>query len=370
MKTTTLEWIRCPKRKSAHRTCGGILKPSLAKKIQQNEITSGILRCAECSSRFPVLAGVAVLVDDPRTYILEHAQGIARHVRDSEIPDEWRKEYLRAKFENAEHHHIDESLESDRVNALYLATHFLSARDSTWWKDPDTEQDPLLDALMEKHWDHGPMQRATDWIGALPGVSKNRMIAELGCGTGGLRWKADAHLRLYIGVDSSFSSIAHARAMQGLKQIEIPGDLLYGVTSRKVRIQLPSPRAESDFVVGDLRVPPLVSGSWDCVVSMNTIDMLERPEDLPRVQSTLLKTGGYAIQSSPYVWHPQVAKNLVKKWGKSATSAQTVEKIYESFGLSIVRSESRIPWLFFKHDRQLEIYWTHLFSTRKGSSEA
>jgi SAM-dependent methyltransferase len=211
------------------------------------------------------------------------------------------------------------------------------------------------------------MQRVADWMGALPGASRGLAIADLGCGTGGLRWKSDRHAKLYIGVDSSFSSIARARSVQDLKEIEIPGDLLHGTTSRKVRIKLPTTRASADFVVGDLRTPPLASEAWDCAVSMNTIDMLERPEELPRAQSRLLKDGGHAIQSSPYVWHPQVAKSLMKKWGASSSSAQAVERLYASCGLVPARSEPRIPWLFFKHDRQIEIYWTHLFSATKGS---
>ena len=345
-----------------------MLEPERAKETQ-GELSSGELRCTDCSSVFPILAGVAILIDSPRAYVLEHAEGIARYVVDSEIPKEWRKEYTRAKAEGTQHH-IEESLESDRVNALYLATHFLNAQESEWWRSPESKSDPLLDPLMKSHWDHGPMQKVAAWIAALPGASRGLTIAELGCGTGGLRWKLDRHTKFYLGADNSFSSIARARTMQNLKQIEIPGDLLHGTTSRKVGIELPSTQAEADFVVGDLRAPPLALEAWDCAISMNTIDMLERPEDLPRAQSRLLKQGGHAIQSSPYVWHPQVAKNISKKLGNISTSVLAIEKLYASCGLTATRSEPRIPWLFFKHDRQIEIYWTHLFSAIKGSSDA
>jgi SAM-dependent methyltransferase/uncharacterized protein YbaR (Trm112 family) len=364
MKKATLQWLRCPqKKKASKKTCGGLF--SLREEVEDKaDILTGELCCLQCLACFPILAGVPILIEDPNRYILEHAHGIARYVADSEIPIRLKREYLKAKKELSQPHHIEESLESDRVNALYLATHFLNAETNHWWAEDQSQGDVLLNSLMKQHWDSGPMKHITKWIKDL----KSRpLLAELGCGTGGLRWKIDPLVCGYVGVDSSFSSIALARSMQSAKTIEIPGDLLFGTTSRKVQINLPETQSFADFVVGDLRAPPLAPETWDCVVSMNTIDMLERPENLPEVQKGLLRSGGIAIQSSPYVWHPRVAKNLRKKWGSHLNSAHLIEKIYSSVGLSPSRSELRVPWLFFKHDRQLEIYWTHLFSATKAS---
>jgi hypothetical protein len=39
--------------------------------------------------------------------------------------------------------------------------------------------------------------------------------------------------------------------------------------------------------------------------------------------------------------------------------------MYEQAGFKILQSEDEVPWIFFKHTRQIEIYSVHLFSASK-----
>lgn len=363
MRSSTLNQIRCPKRKRA-KICGGALESG--SKDHQNEIYSGQLRCRECRSEFPIIAGVAILVDDVRGYLLEHVKGIARIVPDSEIPNRYRDEFLEAK-EEIMVEHIEEDLEADRVTALYLMNHYLYASGDPWWKPRSSDGSEVIDSLIRKYWDHGPFSKIEGWLGERSGAD----LVELGCGVGGLCPRL-TKLKAYLGVDSSFASIALARHLAlGApypQAIRIPEDLLQGGVSREIKIPAPKKALpHADFIVGDLVDPPLKEGSWDISVALNTIDMLDEPGDLPKLQNRLVKQGGLAVQSCPYIWHEAVAKQLRKRLPKEIRdSASAVEWLYEKSGFKIAEKASQVPWLFFKHARQLEIYSVHVFLAKKS----
>jgi hypothetical protein len=48
-----------------------------------------------------------------------------------------------------------------------------------------------------------------------------------------------------------------------------------------------------------------------------------------------------------------------------ADSARAVEWLYDQAGLSVTDSADHVPWLFFKHIRQLEIYDVHMLIARR-----
>jgi hypothetical protein len=95
--------------------------------------------------------------------------------------------------------------------------------------------------------------------------------------------------------------------------------------------------------------------------------MLDEPSSLPEFQYELLKKNGIAIQSCPYIWHPEVARKLRKRLPaplKNSSSA-AAEWLYEKAGFKIEEKQEDLPWLFFKHLRQLEVYSVHAFVARK-----
>ena len=175
----------------------------------------------------------------------------------------------------------------------------------------------------------------------------------------------------YLGIDSSFASISLARhlllGMPYAGKIRIPGDLIDGPVSRPIEIE----RAMTydgavDLVVGDLEGLPAERGAFDFSIALNAIDMLNDPTVLPALQRDLLKPEGTAIQSCPYIWHENVSRALKERIpSKVKDSASAVEWLYQQAGLSIVEKVDHLPWLFFKHFRQLEIYSVHLFRAQK-----
>ncbi len=365
MLKTTLPRLRCP-------SCGDPLTlPANA----PAEVRSGELTCTACGARFPILAGVAILVEDVEQYLLEHVKGIARLVQDTEIPAEYREAYLDAKSE-LETEHIEEDLEAERVNALYVMTHYLRVGDGKeserWWAPLTGDGSPLIDSLIREHWDHGPFERIQKWVATLATQRPPGAFLELGCGVGGLYRMLRPSIQSYLGVDSSFASIALGRhfalGMPYSGTVCFPTDLLLGTVSRESTIPAAAPAdGRADLIVGDALNPPVQRDSWDICATLNMIDMLPEPQQLPQVQHSLLKPDGIAIQSCPYVWHHEVAAGLREILPEGIRdSAQAVELLYQEAGFEIQERLTQVPWLFFKHVRQLEIYSTHLLLARKA----
>jgi SAM-dependent methyltransferase len=347
----------------------------------------------KCRKLYPILAGVALVVPDVGGYLIEHVKGISQVVPEGQIPREFRAEFREALAELRAQGpgHIEDDLEAERVTALYVMNHYLfvdpaAEGDAAWWHPRAGEASPWVDGLVREHWNHGPLARVEELIRALPRKSGEAAptVIELGCGVGGLALRLRISTRAcggYLGVDSSFASIALARhlalGMPYPSAVRIPEDLLAGPVSRDISRELNARAAATersgayDFVVGDIQSSqylPVARGQWDLSISLNAIDMLDRPEDLPALQRELTRVGGLAIQSCPYIWHESVAKRLRSRLPREVRdSARAVEWLYEQAGFKIRESIAHVPWLFFKHARQLEVYSVHLFLAERIS---
>jgi SAM-dependent methyltransferase/uncharacterized protein YbaR (Trm112 family) len=337
------------------------------------EITSGTLKCTNCEQIYPILAGVPLLVEDIHQYVYEHIKGIARLVPENEIPPYLLETYQDARSQ-IENEHIEEDLEAERVVSLYLANHYLSAdRANPWWQAEDGSTSPLISSLIQENWDRGPKAEISAWVKKRDNANqgKPQCILEIGCGVGGLASALSSPSRRYLGIDSSFSSIVLARHLNlGTPypgEIAIPNDLLNGPQSRTLSLRQNRRMDGSiDFVVGDLGLLPLKQASFDLCLALNVIDMMPAPEELPKIQKSLLKPGGIAVQSCPYIWHAQVTEHLREILpAEIRNSAAAVEYLYKQTGFEILDRQEHVPWLFFKHVRQLEIYSVHLFYARK-----
>jgi len=364
MLRSTLAHLRCPMPKKNGR-CGSPLV--LESKDLGPEIHSGSIQCSKCQSEFPILSGVAVLVPDVEGYLLHHVKGISKVVPDSAIPLSIREEFVELR-RALEEEHIEEDLESERVNALYLMNHYFEVKGafSPWWKSQSWSESPVISELIVKYWDHGPFEVVSKWI------PKDAQVIELGCGVGGLFRRIQNEGCSYLGVDSSFLSILIARHIHFGTEfpgtLQFPGDLLHGNLANPAKIEIAKPGSlpTGDFIVGEIDAIPLEPNVFDVCVSMNAIDMLDEPKSLPEAQAALVRQGGAVIQTGPYIWHERIARGLRGRAPKACTSsAAVVEWLYEKSGLKIESRELHVPWLFFKHLRQLEVYSVHAFLARK-----
>lgn len=367
MLLSSLHLLRCPGYTTTLTLCSG--KLSLLETKKSTDIIFGTLVCQKCEATYPILAGVAILVNDVEEYLQHHVKGISALVKDAEIPAIYRESFLQAKSE-IEIGFTEEDLESQRINALYYMNHYLSAEKSKknpWWRPKNEAFSADIDLLIKKFWDHGPFAKIAEWTKKL----KNQNVIELGCGVGGLAQVLSKVADSYLGVDSAFASIALARHIHigtpYALSIQIPQDLYHGpFTGKTLLPKLSQKKKNIDFVVGELENLPVVNGEFDLSIALNAIDMIADPSELPKLQYELLKKDGIAIQSCPYIWQKSVAEDLRKSLPpKIKSSSAAVECLYEKSGFNIFKKIEHLPWLFLKHFRQLEIYSVHLFAARK-----
>ena len=371
MLRSTADRICCPVRMRG-KPCHGKLK--IQGEGSLDEVVYGALECQECGGRYPILEGVAIVVPVPDEYLLAHVKGISKFIPDSKIPESVREEFIEQReiLEAEAGEHIEEDLESDRVNALYLMNHYLAYENGQeeWWKTVPASESPVISEWIRRYWDRGPFLTVSSWI------QTGQTVLELGCGVGGLCRRVRGTAKSYLGVDSSFHSILLARHLNlGAPyrgELRFPGDLLFG--NLACRFTLPVERGGihaggdpfADFVVGEIDALPLPSGGFDVAVSMNAIDMLDEPKILPEEQFRLVAPGGVAIQTGPYIWHDRIARGLRGRMPKGIEdSAALVEWLYRICGFQIEKSEPHVPWLFFKHLRQIELYSVHALYARK-----
>lgn len=356
MLESTLPRLRCP-------SCleGNSGRLSLAAETRQrHDVLSGTLHCESCGSAFPIFGGVALLVGDVEHYLRLHVRGVAALVADDEIPEYLRDTYLEAKEQSPSD---DEDLESERVNALYFATHYLRAK-GKWWR-PRTDFSPEIDRLVRACWDKGPFAKIEAWTRK----QKKLDVVELGCGVGGLARVLQKRTASYLGFDTSFASIALARhvnlgAPYSLS-LHLPQDLFHGPLTREVPLPMPLKGGLVDFVVAEIESPPVEKGAFSLAVALNLIDVIDDPAALPSIQHALLAEQGTAITSSPYLWNEPTVARLREFWPEAKNSAEAVAALYEAEGFTLSQEETHVPWLFLEHFRKLGLYSVHLFAARK-----
>jgi Methyltransferase domain len=360
MLISTLPRLRCP---SCLDEAVGSLELTSPSPNKGEDVLHGTLCCTGCGTNFPILAGVAILVGDLENYLRLHARGIASLVDEADVPEIYR-DAIRQGL--AESDASEEDQEAERVNALYYMNHYLQALPKNPWWRPRRNFSPEIDRLVKNFWNHGPFALIARW-------TKNRKkldAIELGCSVGGLARVLAPQLRTYLGVDTSFVSIALARHLNlGAPyplSLALPQDLLLGPQTKK----LPLPRrprgAQVDFLVAELENLPVAKGGFDLAVALNVIDVIEDPATLPAIQFELLKKNGLSIQSSPFLWNRNVAAELREILpGKIKTSSEAVVYLYEQQGFSISKSVEHVPWLFLEHFRKIGLYSLHVFSARK-----
>lgn len=333
------------------------------------EIHYGILSCGQCKAEFPIVEGVAILVPELDDYFYEHAKGISTVLPKSAItnfekvsPPSAIEAYETGLSEISELRNQqagfvwEEDLETERVTHLYLLNHYVPRKQLP--KNPD----PVIEELLAQHWDQSPLALAAQ-------KTHGERVLELGSGVGGLLSKLALHKsgsppKTYLGIDQSFLSTHYARKVSFFSphgfEVIPPHDLL--MKPSKVSPLKGDPISlkgiKADFVVGGIAGCPARENIWDSVIALNALDMVDPPQVLPRTQARLGKKGAEFIQSCPYLWPPKSANGI--------PSPKFAQDLYGKEGLKITFSQEHVPWLFFKHERQLEYYSVHMFIASKN----
>ena len=282
-----------------------------------DEVLDGFLDYRSCGADYPILAGVPVIVPDPRTFL---------------------------------------------ANNLLLATSRDVPEPLSAWLGRACGQGSAWDANRQHLSSYGADHYGPDGGRAIrlldaarpPG---GRLALDLGCGPGATSHAlADDH-QLVLGVDLHLGllRLAHQVLHTGVARFPVrTSGLGYRLVEAEVHLRQPE---RVDFWCCDATALPFADASVDTATSLNLVDCVPSPtlhlQELHRV----LAPGGHATLATPFDWAPHVTPPAHWLDGDGLVGALPE-------GLEL-RSRQDAPWGVFIHDRRTSSYEALLLALQK-----
>jgi len=305
-----------------------------------------VLVCA-CGRRYPVVAGVPIVMADPAAYLRAEAATVVER----DLPAEVIELLVAGGPDDAPYPRLVEHL------SIYLDAH---------WGD---RAEPSPD---------GP--GAGFGLGAIAGKIAERaghrveLAVELGCSTGRIVAELAAGADRVAGLDLSFGAVRRARRLLDGERVEYPRRVV-GRRYTAARVAAGDRAVPADrrlLVCGDALDPPLVPGVFGRVVALNLLDSVASPRQLLAVLDGLCQPGGEIIVSSPYAWQSSVMADH-ERLGWCATDAADpaaglTALLRAGTGLAAryeIEDEAELPWTLRRDARSVASYSIHYVRARK-----
>jgi putative 4-mercaptohistidine N1-methyltranferase len=193
----------------------------------------------------------------------------------------------------------------------------------------------------------------------LPAIGVVERALDLGCAVGRSTFELSRWAPEVIGIDLSHRFIEAANRVRETGQIEIRR-VEEGELSTRFTRELPSElrRAHCRFEIGDATELPTNIGQFDLVLAANLIDRVKAPENLLRSFSTLVRSGGHLILSSPYTWLEEFTPKSAWLGGRydaagyqKSTISGLKEALHAAFDLKVTKE---LPFLIREHARKFQ----------------
>ncbi|MFY3739609.1 MAG: 2-polyprenyl-3-methyl-5-hydroxy-6-metoxy-1,4-benzoquinol methylase/uncharacterized protein YbaR (Trm112 family) [Candidatus Nitrosomirales archaeon] len=287
---------------------------------KHDDCVEGFLDCHKCRAAYPILDGVAVIVNDLATYASQRPKILGRWLVESKS--------RRMKVFLKEACKLVRTTSEDRYEmggawfAPYLSMHF-----------PKSKVDKHFAKIVNRNLDEFYRNIAELVLHKFP---SKQLCLDLGCAVGTTAKALAQKYDFVFGVDQSFSFIKEARKRNNGKNLEF-------------------------LVTNSLELP--FKKNFDFIVSLNLIDIVDPKKLLVSIYS-LLSTHGHVVLADPYDFRD------AKGNPRPLFDAKTLRKMLTDIGFTIDRStsaESFIPWMLRIHSRAYLVYFDDLIIASKSS---
>ncbi|TLX67241.1 MAG: class I SAM-dependent methyltransferase [Thaumarchaeota archaeon] len=283
----------------------------------KDECIEGFLSCENCTSKYPIIQGVPVLMENFHEYARQRILSFGKWIVNSKSPQ--LKAFLRSegvKIGNPTYN--DRYEENSILYKSYLKDHY-----------GYPSNDKLLSLLnKEIKPDHIYKMLASN------SLNLNGIGLDIGCSIGSSTFELSKKLSYVFGIDLSFSFILEAR-----KRMQ----------NRKSR--------NMEFIVADATNLPFRSKFFQIVVALNVIDRMDFNKLILSINSCIKKYGKL-ILVDPY--------HFVDNNGKEEFDSVKIRNKLEKFGYKIKNKESYIPWIIKMNERSYLFYFVDFLEADKN----
>jgi SAM-dependent methyltransferase/uncharacterized protein YbaR (Trm112 family) len=322
--------------------------------VRTLEPRGDVLVCA-CGRRYPVVAGVPIVMADPAAYLRAEAATVVER----DLPAEVVELLVAGGPDDAPYPRLVEHL------SIYLDAH--------WGDRAEPPPDGPADAP-------GGMVGGGFGLRAIAARIAERaghrveLAVELGCSTGRIVAELAAGADRVCGLDLSFGAVRRARRLLDGERVEYARRVIgrHYAAARVAAGDRAVPADRRLLVCGDALDPPLVPGVFGRVVALNLLDSVASPRQLLAVLDGLCAPGGEILVSSPYAWQSSVMADHERLgWcatGAADPAAELTALLRAGTGLGAryeIEDEAELPWTLRRDARSLASYSIHYVRARK-----
>lgn len=319
MKINFVNHLTCPNHSDRN------IKLSIKSLICQseNECTEGFLECKECEATFPIIDGVAIIVNDIVGYIETRTEIYGRWILNCKSND--LKEYLKnigKKISNPT------NLDRYEEGGILFPTY-------KWMQNANHTEDRLMKLL---RWKIKPNEIHYKIIHGL-NTKLDGIVLDIGCATGTTTLQLTNKFSFVIGVDLSFSFIKEARKNMYESNI-----------------------SNVEFFVMDIAYVPFSQLKFDLIIALNVIELVNTQLFL-KMAHKILKPHAEMIIASPYDFNREKTTDKIY-------DEKSLRDLLRSSGFEIsvkTGSETFTPWILKISERTYLFYFVDFIKVKKIS---
>ncbi len=359
MRTSVVEQLACPRVRGGT-TCGGALRldertvaPVYAN--EHGELLEALLGCSRCGTGYPVIAGVAILLNDEQSWLRANyyyvMEGAARAGGIGPALMQWLDGHCLLLANRL----ADNYYETPRWVSMFAVAHYAAPA-------PPSDGAPLLEGLMAGHpsvFDVAPRMIERHL------ANRVDLALDIGTNVGGMARRIGGMAGSVFGIDVAFNAVLTARRANLGLPTPIGPLREYVDGHRYVEHDVPRGPPGMEFLLASFDQLP-IRGDFGLVTALNVIDVVPQPRSFLRKVSGMLQSGGLLLLTSPYSWTSDSVP--VEEWlGGTAglSSAEAVREAVEACGLDIVEEALDVPWVLREHRQWHRVFVNHCILARK-----